>query len=263
MSILTDALAGQVVEAVRQAGALLTAPSAVQTIVPKSRTDFVTNVDLNVQNTLRGQLEQLAPAVQFLGEEGEKTAIDPRSPFWILDPVDGTTNLIHQFGHSAVSLALAEGGQVYFGVVYQPYTGECFTARRGKGAFLNDCPIRVSKAAHLADSLLSTGTVPGRRDLADQAFYQMRTLYDRCQDIRRTGCASLDLCWVACGRLEGYVELALQPWDYAAGLLLVEEAGGQVTTPGGAPLSLLEGSGVLASNGLLHPCLIDLLNKPQ
>ena len=120
MSILTDTLAGQVVEAVRQAGALLTVPSAVQTVVPKSRTDFVTNVDLTVQNTLRGQLEQLAPAVQFLGEEGVKTAIDPRRPFWILDPVDGTTNLIHQFRHSAVSLALAEGGQVCFGVVYQP-----------------------------------------------------------------------------------------------------------------------------------------------
>ena len=100
MSILTDALAGQVVEAVRRAGSLLTAPSAVQTVVPKSRMDFVTNVDLTVQNTLRGQLEQLAPAVQFLGEEGEKAAIDLRRPFWILDPVDGTTNLIHQFGVS-------------------------------------------------------------------------------------------------------------------------------------------------------------------
>ena len=263
MSILTDTLAGQVVEAVRQAGALLTTPSAVQTVVPKSRTDFVTNVDLTVQNTLRGQLEQLAPAVQFLGEEGEKAAIDLRRPFWILDPVDGTTNLIHQFGHSAVSLALAENGQVCFGIVYQPYTGECFTARRGKGAFLNGRPIRVSGADRLADSLLSTGTVPGRRDLSDQAFYQMRALYDRCQDIRRAGCASLDLCWVACGRLEGYVELALQPWDYAAGLLLVEEAGGRVTTPNGAPLSLLEGSGVLASNGLLHPALIDVLNEQE
>lgn len=203
MSILTDALAGQVVEAVRRAGSLLTAPSAVQTVVPKSRTDFVTNVDLTVQNTLRGQLEQLAPAVQFLGEEGEKAAIDLRRPFWILDPVDGTTNLIHQFGHSAVSLALAENGQICFGIVYQPYTGECFTARRGKGAFLNGRPIRVSGADRLADSLLSTGTVPGRRDLADQAFYQMRALYDRCQDIRRAGCASLDLCWVACGRRRG------------------------------------------------------------
>ena len=177
--------------------------------------------------------------------------------------MDGTTNLIHQFQHSAISLALAEGGQVVFGVVYHPYTQECFTAFRDGGAFRNGRLIRVSETSSLADSLLSAGTVPGRRDLADAVFRQMRALYDRCQDIRRAGCASLDLCWVACGRLEGYVELALQPWDYAAGLLLVEEAGGWVTTPDGAPLSLLEGSGVLASNGQLHTALIDVLNEQE
>ncbi len=260
MSVLTDVLAGQVVEAVRQAGALLTDPAAVQAVVPKSRTDFVTNVDLTVQNTLRGQLEKLAPAVQFLGEEGERAAIDLRRPFWILDPVDGTTNLIHQFQHSAISLALAEDGQVVFSVVYHPYTQECFTAFRSGGAFRNGRLIHVSGTASLADSLLSAGTVPGRRDLADEAFRQMRALYDRCQDIRRAGCASLDLCWVACGRLDGYVELSLQPWDYAAGLLLVEEAGGLVTTPDGMPLSLMEGGAVLASNQILHSMLMDALN---
>ena len=121
------------------------------------------------------------------------------------------------------------------GVVYNPYSGECFTARRGLGAFCNGSPIRVSGTDRLGDSLLSVGTVPGCRELADTAFRQMRDLYDACQDIRRTGCASLDLCWVACGRLEGYVELSLQPWDYAAGLLLVEEAGGRVTAPDGSP----------------------------
>lgn len=114
-------------------------------------------------------------------------------------------------------------------MVYHPYTQECFTAQQGGGAFQNGCPIRVSKTGSLSGSLLSAGTVPGRRDLADEAFRQMRALYDRCQDVRRTGCASLDLCYVACGRLDGYVELALQPWDYAAGMLLVEEAGGRVT----------------------------------
>ena len=261
MSILTEALARQAAEIVRQAGKLLTEPDAVQTIIPKSRTDFVTNVDLFVQERIRSRLNRLAPDVQFLGEEGEKAAIDPGRPFWILDPVDGTTNLIHRFGHSAVSLALAEHGRVCFGVVYQPYSGECFTAFRGKGSFLNGRPIRVSGAARLEESLLSAGTVPGRRDLADRAFRQMRALYDRCQDIRRAGCASLDLCWVACGRLEGYVELALQPWDYAAGLLLVEEAGGEVTAPDGGPLSLTEGGAVLASNRLLHPALIETLKQ--
>ena len=256
MRVLTDVLAEQAEEAVREAGALLTDPAAVQTILSKSPTDFVTNVDLAVQSLLRDRLFQLAPAVQFLGEEGDHTAIDPGRPFWILDPVDGTTNLIHRFQHSAVSLALAEDGQVTFGVVYHPYTQECFTARRGGGAFQNGRPIRVSGTIRLAESLLSAGTVPGRRELADEAFRQMRALYDRCQDVRRTGCASLDLCYVACGRLDGYVE----PWDYAAGALVVEEAGGQITTPNGSPLSLTEGGAVLASNQILHAALMDALN---
>ena len=261
MRVLTDVLAEQAEEAVREAGALLTDPAAVQTILSKSPTDFVTNVDLAVQSLLRDRLFQLAPAVQFLGEEGDHTAIDPGRPFWILDPVDGTTNLIHRFQHSAVSLALAEDGQVTFGVVYHPYTRECFTARRSGGAFCCGRPIQVSETERLADSLLSAGTVPGRRELAEQAFRHMRLLYDCCQDVRRTGCASLDLCWVACGRLEGYVELSLQPWDYAAGLLLVEEAGGRVTDPQGRPLSLTHGGPLLASNGRLHSALINVLNE--
>ena len=173
--------------------------------------------------------------------------------------MDGTTNLIHSFRHSAISLGLVEEGRVTFGLVYQPYTHECFAAVRGKGAYCNGKRICVSKAEKLSQSLLSAGTVPGWRDLADLAFRQMRRLYDCCQDVRRTGCASLDLCWVACGRLEGFVELSLQPWDYAAGMLLVEEAGGVVTGPEGKPLSLQAGGGVLASNGLLHRDLLEML----
>ena len=133
--------------------------------------------------------------------------------------------------------------------------------RRGQGAFCNGSPIRVSSADRLKDSLLSVGTVPGRRELADTAFRQMRTLYDTCQDIRRIGCASLDLCWVACGRLDGYVELSLQPWDYAAGMLIVAEAGGRVTAPDGSPLSLCQGGPLLASNGRLHSTLQTILKE--
>ena len=252
MSILTEQLIEQVLQAVRDAGNLLTDPDAIQQVKAKSETDFVTNVDVAVQELLRSRLASLAPQVQMLGEEGDNSAIDPTRPFWILDPVDGTTNLIHGFHHSAISLALAEDGQVTFGVVLQPYTGECFTARAGKGAFLNGVPIRVSGVATLKDGMVSVGTVSGHRELADQAFAQMRSLYNSCQDVRRTGCASLDLSYVACGRLEGYVELCLQPWDYAAGLLLVTEAGGAATALDGSPLPLTHGSSLLASNGLIH-----------
>lgn len=259
MSRQNDALIEQAVKAVRKAGALLTDQSAVRNIWAKSETDFVTNVDVTVQETLKAQLASLAPEIQFMGEEQDNSRLDWNRPCWLLDPVDGTTNLIHSFQHSAISLALAEGGQILFGVVYNPYSGECFTARRGQGAFCNGSPIRVSGADRLEDSLLCAGTVPGRRELADKAFCQMRNLYNVCQDIRRTGCASLDLCWVACGRLDGYVELFLQPWDYAAGLLIVNEAGGRITAPDGSPLSLCQGGPLLASNGKLHAALQSLL----
>ena len=259
MSRQNDALIEQAVKAVRKAGALLTDQSAVRNIWAKSETDFVTNVDVTVQETLKAQLASLTPDIQFMGEEQDNSRLDWHRPCWILDPVDGTTNLIHSFRHSAISLALAEGGQIVFGMVYNPYSGECFTARRGQGAFCNGSPIRVSGADRLEDSLLCAGTVPGRRELADKAFCQMRNLYNVCQDIRRTGCASLDLCWVACGRLDGYVELFLQPWDYAAGLLIVNEAGGRITAPDGSPLSLCQGGPLLASNGKLHAALQSLL----
>ncbi len=259
MSRQNDALIEQAVKAVRKAGALLTDQSAIRNIWAKSETDFVTNVDVTVQETLKAQLASLAPEIQFMGEEQDNSRLDWNRPCWLLDPVDGTTNLIHSFQHSAISLALAEGGQILFGVVYNPYSGECFTARRGQGAFCNGSPIRVSGADRLEDSLLCAGTVPGRRELADKAFCQMRNLYNVCQDIRRTGCASLDLCWVACGRLDGYVELFLQPWDYAAGLLIVNEAGGRITAPDGSPLSLCQGGPLLASNGKLHAALQSLL----
>ena len=238
MNILTESLVEETVQAVQEAGACLSDPTALRCVRTKGETDYVTNVDLAVQELLRERLTALAPDVQFMGEEQDNTGLDWSRPCWILDPVDGTTNLIHNFRHSAVSLALAEDGQILFGVVYNPYSGECFTARRGQGAFCNGSPIRVSSADRLEDSLLSVGTVPGRRELADTAFRQMRALYDTCQDVRRTGCASLDLCWVACGCLDGYVELSLQPWDYAAGMLIVAEAGGRVTAPDGSPLSL-------------------------
>ena len=251
----------QAVQAVREAGALLADPAAVRSIRAKSKTDYVTNVDVAVQEFLRERLAALAPDIQFMGEEQDNRPLDWSRPCWILDPVDGTTNLIHRFRHSAVSLALAEGRQIVFGMVYNPYTEECFTARRGGGAFRNGVPIQVSAVSRLEDSLLSAGTVPGQRELADAAFRQMRALYDRCQDVRRMGCASLELCDVACGRLEGYVELSLQPWDYAAGMLILAEAGGQVTAPGGAPLSLAEGGPLLASNGRLHSALQTILKE--
>lgn len=254
-----SSLLDAVVAAVRETGRLLTDPAAVQEIHAKSVTDYVTNVDLRVEETLKARLAELTPEAQFMGEEQDNSGLDLAKPCWILDPVDGTTNLIHRFSFSAISLALAEEGRVVFGVVYDPYHDECFTAQLGRGSFLNGQPIRVSDAAALRESLISVGTAPGHRAWADDSFRLMRRLFDACQDVRRMGCASLDLCYVACGRQDGFVERRLQPWDYAAGLLIVAEAGGQATDLDGAALPLDHGSGVAASNGLIHSAVLAAL----
>lgn len=259
--ILTAALEAEVIAAVRSAGALLTARGAVHDIRAKSRTDFVTDVDMRVQAMLRSRLDELAPGVQFMGEEQDNAAIDPSRPCWILDPVDGTTNLIRGLNHSAVSLALAEGGRPVFGAVFNPYAGELFTARSGGSAYLNGQPIHVTGTASLSSALVSVGTSPGRREWAGMVFSEMRALYERSLDVRRSGCASLDLCDVACGRLDAYVERWLLPWDYAAGAVIVAEAGGRVTDCANAGLSMVSGGGLLCSNGALHGEVLAVLEQ--
>ena len=205
----------------------------------KGPTDFVTAVDTEVQEQIRARLQALDGTIQFMAEEKDNAAIDPARPVWVLDPVDGTTNLIHGFRHSAISL---------------------FTARRGGGAFCNGRPIHASGTVHLADSLCSVGTNPGRREEAGAAFARARRIYDRCHDIRRIGAASVELCYTACGRLDAYLEHGLNPWDYAAGWLILEEAGGRLTTWDGKAPSLAAAScAILATNGRIHEELLALV----
>ena len=168
-------------------------------------------------------------------------------------------NLVHGFRHSAVSLALADKGQVELGLVYDPYAGELFSARRGCGAFVNGEPIHVSEAKRLADCLVDVGT--NQREMADRTFRWLRAVYDRCHDIRRVGAASVDLCYVAAGRLDAYVENSLKPWDFAAGLLIVQEAGGAVVTVDGAAPSLKMGGDVMGTNGAVTEELLAVLRQ--
>lgn len=254
-----DCFFDQVAQAVREAGALFGDRALASQVRCKDRTDFVTQVDVTVQELLRDKLRQIAPDVQLMGEEKDNSEVDFGGRVWILDPVDGTTNLVHNFCHSAVSLALAEEGQLTMGMVYNPYAGELFTARLGGGAFLNGAPIHVSAVLDLAQGLCSVGTNPSQREQADDTFRWMRAIYDRCHDVRRVGAASIELCYVACGRLEGYVERGLKPWDYAAGMLILREAGGAATTEYGGEPSLSAGGAIVASNGQIHSELLSVL----
>lgn len=260
MALDTENLLEQVSQAVREAGELFARRDMVGHIRQKGATDFVTQVDLEVQTMLQKRLAEIAPEIQFMGEEKDNSRVDLSGAVWVLDPVDGTTNLIHGFCHSAVSLALAEGGEVTMALVYDPYAGELFTARKGHGAFCNGQPIRVSGAQHLSDSLVDVGTNPGERHLADRTFAWMRAIYDASHDVRRIGAASVCLCYVAAGRLDGYVEGGLKPWDFGAGMLLVQEAGGTVTDALGQHLSLLCPNTVVATNGRIASELLAVLS---
>ena len=225
----------------------------------KGPADFVTETDYRVQNFLFNELSACWPEIQFMGEEKNNREIDFDGFYWILDPVDGTTNLIHRYQHSTVSLALAHGKTVLIGIIYNPDSDELFSAALGKGAFLNGTPIHVSTTGSLDGSLISIGTSPYNHEYADWNFVKAKEVFLRCQDIRRLGSAALELAYVACGRSDGMYEQRLYPWDYAAGLLLIQEAGGAATDFSGLLPDCSRPSSILATNGSIHQELMKLL----
>lgn len=217
----------------------------------KGPADYVTQVDTDIQRFLAEELGSRFPNIQFLGEE-EGLHEMSGDIYWILDPIDGTTNLIHDFQHSVVSLGLYEKGEITLGVVYDPFREDVYYAKKGEGSFLNGEPIHVSDAGTLRETIIAIGTSPYDRELAEENFQRIKRVFDKSQDIRRTGSAALDLAYVACGRTGGFFEPRLSPWDFAAGMLLVTEAGGQVTDFAGGPLDLLKRGSVVATNGKVH-----------
>lgn len=252
----------RVIEAVCSVKPLLLDQERASRIQVKGVADFVTQVDIQVQEFLKNSLGELYPEIQFMGEEKDNSEIDFTGSVWILDPVDGTTNLIHDFRQSAVSLALCEGGRLEFGLIYQPYTGEIFHTQRGAGAWLNGVPIHVSQVRDMSKSLIAIGTSPYNHEMADWNFEVFKEVFLNCSDIRRLGSAALDLAYVACGRTDAFFERYLKPWDFAAGILLVQEAGGTVTDYNGNPVDVTKPSDIVAGNGKIGEELVErFLNK--
>jgi myo-inositol-1(or 4)-monophosphatase len=230
----------------------------------KGDVDLVTVADRTSEKLIRARLSAAFPEHGIYGEEGTRERLE--SEFrWYVDPLDGTTNFAHGFPHFCVSLGLEqrpagtkpeEDGTLVAAVLYDPLLNELFTAERGRGARLNGKAIHVSPAPELAESLVATGFPTHKRHANPNVhFYQEFTL--RSHGVRRAGSAALDLAYVACGRFEGFWEFNLNPWDTAAGMLLVEEAGGRVTDFEDRPYRL-DSREVLASNGLIHTELVNL-----
>ena len=215
--------------------------------------DLVTKYDVAVQAFLQKELLALVPEAGFLGEEGEHKTLDKPWVF-VVDPIDGTTNFVRHMHHSNIAVALVHEGCVAYGVVYNPFTEEMFAARRGGGAFLNGRPIHVSDR-DMSHAITMCGSTIYDRRFTDRSFSLMRRLYDLGLDFRRFGSAELDVCYVACGRAEVFFECRLSPWDYAAGSLILTEAGGKITRLDGSPIDPYRGGSVWATNGICHSVL--------
>lgn len=200
------------------------------------RANFVTEYDRQVQERLRIGLGKIMPDALFIGEEGAEQQFSSKGKFFIVDPIDGTANFIKDYHLSCVSVALVVDGAAELAVIYNPYTDEMFTARRGGGAFCNGTRLSVS-AEPLERGIVVFGTAPYHVELAERTFRLAYSLFRKATDVRRSGSAALDLCAIAAGRAELFFELVLCPWDYAAGGLIVQEAGGTVTDVDGRPLA--------------------------
>ncbi|MDF1525729.1 MAG: inositol monophosphatase family protein [bacterium] len=226
-------------------------------VAHKGEVDLVTEMDRSAQDLIEQEILVKYPDHGILAEED--LHIQGSDGFhWIVDPLDGTTNYAHRFPVFSVSIAVAYRNDILCGVVFNPVTEELFTAIRGEGASLNDMPIRVSKINSLNDSLLGTGFPYNIRESSQTNLDHFKEFAMRTQGIRRCGSAALDLCFVACGRLEGFWELNLKSWDIAAGALIVREAGGVTTDFEGTALEI-DGSRVLASNGHIHEQMMEIL----
>ena len=242
-----------------------------QNITVKGDSNFVTEVDTQIEKAMKERLLSLYPDTQFMGEEEDNSDVDFTTPVWILDPVDGTSNLIHDFQNSSMSLALTMDKKVVFGVIYHYSSKEYFYAKKGEGAYVGCAsfinpnkseyatpssvatPIQVSHTTELSRSLVSFGTSPyDKATLGEKNCETLKQIFFACEDIRRIGSAAIELAYVAAGRVDIYLERNLKPWDYAAAIVIIEEAGGIITDYEGLPIDISKPSDILAGNKVVH-----------
>ena len=217
----------------------------------KGKTEFVTNADLEINMFLKDELKKIDENIGYFSEEEDGHLSDP---CWILDPIDGTTNLIFGYKMISISLALFLDGEVRFGVVYDPFYKELFIAEKNKGAFVNGRRLCTS-SRDVKDSIIEFGVISRNKENVDVDFEIARNIYMNCMDIRRTCSAALNLCYIADARLDGYFSTIIEPWDIAAGALILNESGGKISCYGGGKINFAAPTSAIASNGIIHDFL--------
>ena len=226
----------------------------------KSTRDMVTEVDQATEKYIIAEIMTRYPDHKILAEEGGQSGKVDSDYRWIIDPLDGTTNFVHGFPAYAVSIGVEYQGELTAAAIYDPNRSELFVTGRDRGALLNGETIHVSQTEQLSQSLLATGFPYHNDDRFKLNMELWAAIYGKTQGLRRAGSAALDLAWLACGRLDGFWEFSLKPWDIAAGVLLVTEAGGTVSDPLGKELDLDQGH-IVAANPQVHPQIIEELSK--
>ena len=267
--IITDLQKQKIFELIKDCGSVMLSAHEIEkdsgSISEKYGTaNFVTVFDVKVQNMLINGLLDIVPGAHFIAEEKDNTEIDMTDGVcFIIDPIDGTANFIHDLQASAISVGFFYNGEPFFSVICDPYRGEIFHAEKGKGAYLNGKPIHVSDRT-LDKALTAFGTSPYNRDtLGDRTFALAKNLYMKTADLRRTGAAAIDICYVACGRMDVFFEVILSPWDFGGGWLLISEAGGKLTDFSGSTPSFGKPSSVLCTNGSLHEQVLEIINNTE
>ncbi len=249
-------------EAAQQAGNLIkerVGSISKEEISQKSFSDFVTKVDLDSEKTIITNIKKHFPNHQIMAEESSKD-YKKADYLWIIDPLDGTTNFIHSFPFIAISIALMYRGELIIGVIHDPLRNETFYAERGTGAFLNGKKIKVSSVKNPESSLIATGFPFRNKQYVGNYIKIFHQMLHSVNDLRRAGAAAIDLAYVACGRVDGFFEYALSPWDIAAGTVLIKEAGGVVSDFDGDSNYLLTGN-IIAGNPTIHKFLSDKLKE--
>ncbi len=245
----------------KQAGTILRAGFGKEhQVTAKSKIDLVTEIDKRSEAFLVQEILNKYPGDTIVAEESGTTIGNDGQGTWYIDPLDGTSNYVHGLALFSVSIAYAEHGKMQLGVVYDPIANECFSAERGKGAFLNGKLIHVSKTTDLLRSMLVTG-FPYEVHTTHLNLDHFTKFVTHVQAVRRLGSAALDLCYVAAGRLEGYWEMQIFPWDIAAGIIIVEEAGGLVTHADGSQAEMTIPTTLVAANPDIHPKMIKIIRQ--
>lgn len=247
-----------IIELVKKASGFVFDEQLRHEVSMKGESDFVTAVDLKISNFIKEQLKLLTPDIGFMSEEEETRLSEKR---WILDPIDGTTNLVYDYNMSSVSLAYYDGQKVAFGVIYNPFNGDLFVAKAGEGAYLNGKRLERAPDRELKDCLIEFGAGSTKKQFTDQSFDIAKDVFRQCLDIRRICSSALAVAYVAAGKLNGYFERSIKPWDYAAATLMLAECGALCSDWEGNPIQYEHASSFVCGTPKAYALLTEVIGR--